>query len=86
MPATTASTADTFVGNAIGYAPSNADILYRNAIPAKHIESIAFPGDPAYDGLPGLPTARLTAPTAPLRRNDGSRAPVPLGQTGDSVT
>ncbi|MEU1601148.1 hypothetical protein ABZ468_52820 [Streptomyces sp. NPDC005708] len=47
----------TFVGKAIGYAPANADVLYRNAIPPQHIESIAFPGDPLYDRLRGLPTA-----------------------------
>ncbi|MFJ5105214.1 hypothetical protein [Streptomyces sp. NPDC088554] len=51
------SVVHTFVGKAIGYAPANADVLYRNAIPPQHIESIAFPGDPAYDRLPGLPTA-----------------------------
>ncbi|WP_314223571.1 hypothetical protein [Streptomyces zaehneri] len=51
------SVVHTFVGKAIGYAPANADVLYRNVIPPQHIESIAFPGDPAYDRLPGLPTA-----------------------------
>ncbi|MEV6840029.1 hypothetical protein AB0N17_36995 [Streptomyces sp. NPDC051133] len=51
------SVVHTFVGKAIGYTPANADVLYRNAIPPQHIESIAFPGDPAYDRLPGLPTA-----------------------------
>ncbi|MET8248684.1 hypothetical protein ABZV31_32440 [Streptomyces sp. NPDC005202] len=50
------SVVHTFVGKAIGYAPANADVLYRNAIPPQHIESIAFPGNPAYDRLPGLPT------------------------------
>lgn len=50
------SVVHTFVGKAIGYAPANADVLYRNAIPPQHIESIAFPGDPAYDRIPGLPT------------------------------
>ncbi|MEH0557427.1 hypothetical protein [Streptomyces sp. B21-101] len=47
----------TFVGKAIGYAPANADVHYRNAIPPQYIESVAFPGDPAYDRLRGLPTA-----------------------------
>ncbi|UXY24937.1 hypothetical protein N8I84_41590 (plasmid) [Streptomyces cynarae] len=51
------SVVHTFVGKAIGYAPANADILYRNAIPPQHIESVAFPGDPAYDRLAGLPTS-----------------------------
>ncbi|MET8413046.1 hypothetical protein ABZV34_34150 [Streptomyces sp. NPDC005195] len=46
----------TFVGKAIGYEPANADVLYRNAIPSQHIESIAFPGDPLYDRFPGLPS------------------------------
>ncbi|MFJ9712085.1 hypothetical protein [Streptomyces sp. NPDC101234] len=50
------SVVHTFVGKAIGYAPANADVLYRNAIPPQHIESIAFPGDRAHDRLPGLPT------------------------------
>jgi hypothetical protein len=51
------SVVHTFVGKAIGYTPANADVLYRNAIPPQHIESVVFPGDPAYDRLPGLPTA-----------------------------
>jgi hypothetical protein len=46
----------TFVGKALGYTPANADVFYPDAIPPQHIESIAFPGDPAYDRLPGLPT------------------------------
>ncbi|AEN07976.1 hypothetical protein GA0115235_100939 [Streptomyces sp. DpondAA-F4a] len=51
------SVVHTFVGKAIGHTPANADVLYRNAIPPQHIESIAFPGDVAYDRLPGLPAA-----------------------------
>ncbi|MFD9123564.1 hypothetical protein [Kitasatospora sp. NPDC059571] len=46
----------TFVGKAIGHVPANADVFYRAAIPAQRIESIAFPGDPSYDRIPGLPT------------------------------
>jgi hypothetical protein len=50
------SVVHTFVGKALGYASANADVHYPNAIPPQHIESIAFPGDPAYDRLPGLPS------------------------------
>ncbi|MGW3312086.1 hypothetical protein ACWDG9_36510 [Streptomyces sp. NPDC001073] len=45
----------TFVGKALGYAPANADVFYRNPIPPHHVESIAFPGDHAYDRFPELP-------------------------------
>ncbi|MEU9255472.1 hypothetical protein AB0D66_26955 [Streptomyces sp. NPDC048270] len=46
-----------FVGKALGHAPANADIFYQRPVPAEHIESVVFPGNQAYDRLPGLPAA-----------------------------
>ncbi|WP_150133724.1 hypothetical protein [Streptomyces hyaluromycini] len=41
-----------FVGKALGTQPAHAEVFYRFAIPAEHIESIAHPGDDDYDRFP----------------------------------
>ncbi|MFE5097747.1 hypothetical protein ACFRCI_47705 [Streptomyces sp. NPDC056638] len=43
------------VGEALSYEAADADVLYRAPISPQRIESIVFPGHPAYDQFPELP-------------------------------